>query len=82
MFVNIVRTSDDGKSQHHTALYECSRFHIHPVEGKATEFTITMKGLSGADNVSVTYDTKEPGLGIYVMNHFGRTIDTIFRSAM
>lgn len=81
MFVNVVRCPDDGNSQRHTSLYECERIHIHPVEGTRTEFTITIEGRAQTrEAVAVTYDTNEKGLGIYVMNDRGQTIDTIFRS--
>lgn len=78
MFVSIIRTPEDGKSQRRTAMYECERFYIDPEEGTATTFLITMQCKSAS--VVAAYDTSESGLGIYVMNDCGRTVDTIFSS--
>lgn len=76
MFISINRMTAYGSR---TSVYECDRYHIHPVEGEPTEFTITMEDRSSRA-VAATYNTEEPGLGIFAMNNEGRTIDTIFRS--
>lgn len=78
MFLSIVRDPQDGESRRHTSMYECDRYHIYPVKGAPTQFTITIEGRKA---VCVAYDTTEKALGIFVMNDRGQTIDTIFRSS-
>jgi len=74
MFVRIVT---DGA---HDSVYECNRVQIHPVEGRPSEFTITMERDGAHDAVSTTIDKTTPkAIGVYLMNDRGRTIDTVFR---
>ena len=74
MFVRIVT---DGV---HDSVYQCDRVQIHPVEGKPSEFTITMERDGTHTAVSATIDKSTPkAVGAYLMNDRGQTIDTIFR---
>ena len=78
MFISIIRIPEDAESQHCTSMYECDRYILQPVKDSCTEFVITIECPLGV--VTAVYDTNETGLGIYVMNKDGRTVDTIFRS--
>lgn len=70
MFISIVR------ERRSTSRYECTSYHIEPIG--PTKFLITFD--DGTVEGRASYDTTEEGLGIYVENDRGRTIDTIFRS--
>lgn len=80
MFISIIRQYNSRTSQRSTSVYQCDRYHIHPVADTRSEFTITMERDGWPVAHSATYDTEAHGTEIYVMNDHGRTIDTLFRS--
>jgi hypothetical protein len=65
-------------------VYECDRYFVEP-SGRAdsengTEWIVTMELDRGSRDSRFAYQSSEKGLGVYVMNDRGKTIDTIFRS--
>lgn len=77
MFISIINKSQDGEARSINSLYECDSFSTYPTLETPTQFEISWQGRKKG---SYRYDTTEKGLGIFVMNDQGRTIDTIFRS--
>lgn len=73
MFVRIIRGHND-------ALYECSHVRVnHDTEKR--QIGLVMEDLPGrVSPLEILVDKEVPeALGIYLMNHSGRTVDTLFR---